>query len=52
MTINVTEPYYTENLVANFYTDNGVTKLLYWGCDHYIQGNECIYCALAVEGDE
>lgn len=52
MTINITEPWYKDNNIAVFDTENNQTKLLYWACNHSIQGGECVYCALVIEGDE
>jgi len=50
--INVTEPYYNPNNTAVFHTVFGKTQILYWTCNHEIQGGECLHCALAIEGDE
>lgn len=51
MTIQVQEPWFTQNDRAVFTkTDEGF-KLLYWACDCDISGGECMNCSRAVEVD-
>jgi len=52
MQITVLEPWYKENNTAVFVTEENKTKIMYWTCKHYVQGGECIYCAIVIEGDE
>lgn len=37
----------TEPVILHFYNNK-----IYITCDHYIPYDECIYCGLAIDGDE